>query len=210
MYDEDDYIQLSALQHFLFCERQCALIHIEQAWDENVLTAEGRIIHDRAHDGKTEKTAVGVRVERGIRLFSRRLGLVGMADVIEFHKTDTGWQPFPVEYKHGRPKQNDCDRVQICAQALCLEEILGVAIPAGALFYGKTRRRESVAFDDRLRAVTEDSAKRLHEFLSAAKTPKPVYATKCESCSLSGLCMPEVMGGSVTVGDYIKRITGEV
>jgi len=142
-YTEDDLIPISALQHFVFCERQCALIHIEQAWTENRLTAEGRLLHERVHDQGGESRA-GVRIERGLPLRSLRLGLVGVADVVEFHPlSEGGWRPFPVEYKRGKPKRNACDEIQVCAQALCLEEMLGVRIPAGALFYGKTHRSQN-------------------------------------------------------------------
>lgn len=136
MFSEDDLLMLSALQHLSFCPRQCALIHIEQIWAENVFTAEGRVMHERAHDEDRRETRAGVRVERGMPLRSLKLGLIGKADVVEFHSGlgGKGWTPFPVEYKRGKPKVDDCDKVQLCAQALCLEEMLGVAVPAGALF----------------------------------------------------------------------------
>jgi len=155
VYDIEDLIQLSALQNMVFCSRQCALIHIEQVWSENRLTAEGRLMHERTHEEGGESRG-NVRIERAVMLRSLRLGLVGMADVVEFHRLEDGrWQPFPVEYKHGKPKVDDCDKVQLCAQAICLEEMLNVEIPGGALFYGKTRRRLDVAFDSDLRQETE-------------------------------------------------------
>ena len=140
-YSEDDLIMISALQHFAFCPRQCALIHIEQVWTESGLTAEGRIMHEKVHEEQRESRGA-VRIECGIPLRSLRLGLIGKADVVEFHRIGKGvWQPFPVEYKRGKPKPDHCDKVQLCAQAMCLEEMLSVPVPEGALFYGRTRRR---------------------------------------------------------------------
>lgn len=192
MFTEDDLIQLSALQHFMFCERQCALIHIEQLWSENLLTAEGRIMHDKVDTADSEVRG-NVRIDYGSLLRSLRIGLIGKADVVEFHKTDNGsWQPFPVEYKHGKPKIDDCDKVQLCAQAICLEEMLGGNIPAGAIFYGKTRRRFDVAFDKILRTETEDAAKKAHKLIESGITPKAEYSKKCKQCSLLNLCMPKV------------------
>ncbi len=216
MYSDDDFLQLSALQHFVFCRRQCALIHIEQVWQENLFTAEGRIMHENAHEEQFENKA-GVRIERGMPLRSEELGLNGKADVVEFHKTDnlkfeisnlrsTIWLPFPVEYKRGKPKSDDSDLVQLCAQALCLEEMLNVEITEGAIFYGKTRRRMNVVFDEHLRALTKDTAARLHEFIKEGKTPKPVYAKKCESCSLIDVCMPKTITHALSVDNYLKEI----
>ena len=173
MYGEDDLIPISALQHFLFCSRQCALIHVEQAWAENRLTAEGRIMHDRVHDEGAESRG-DVRTERGVSLRSLELGLIGKADVVEFHKTGDGtWLPFPVEYKRGKPKIEDWDRVQLCAQALCLQEMLGVCIPQGAIFYGTPRRREVVDFTQELRAKTADAAGAVRKLLEEGVTPGP-------------------------------------
>jgi len=209
MYSEEDFIQLSALQHFVFCPRQCALSYIEQVWEENMFTAEGGIMHDRAHKEEFE-TRDGARIERGMPLRSARLGLNGKADVVEFHKDDFGkWIPFPVEYKHGRPKENNCDKAQLCAQAICLEEVLRVSIPAGAIFYGKIRHRLDVRFDEALRKETEDTAHCLHEFIKAGKTPKPVYSKKCESCSLLGVCMPKTFSQKCSVSAYLREAVGE-
>lgn len=209
MYPEDNFLQLSALQHFVFCPRQCALSYIEQVWEENLLTAEGGIMHDNAHEEKFE-TRDGVRIERGMPLRSVKLGLNGKADVIEFHKVEGGCeQPFPVEYKHGRPKENNCDKVQLCAQAMCLEEMLGISIPQGAIFYGKTRRRLDVIFDEALRAETEETAMRLHEFIKAGKTPKPEYGKKCKSCSLVSVCMPQAFEREISVNKYLREAVKE-
>jgi len=204
-YKEDDLLPISALQHFLFCPRQCALIHIEQVWTENVLTAQGRVMHEHAHEEKFE-CRDGVRIERGVGLRSLRLGLIGKADVVEFHRdaAQKKWQPFPVEYKHGKPKENNCDKVQLCGQAMCLEEMLKAAIPGGAIFYGKTRHRLDVDFDEALRRETAEAAARLHEFIRAGKTPAPQYHLACESCSLADVCMPRKMSRCKSVKDYLR------
>lgn len=187
--EDDDLIPLSALQHLLYCPRQCALIHIERQWAENRFTAEGRLLHERADAGGREKRGA-VRVVRAMPLLCRRLGLAGVADVVELHGKEK--RPFPVEYKRGKPKAHRADEVQLCAQALCLEEMFGVAIPGGALFYGETRRRTAVAFDHELRRLTEAAAADVRVLLASAVTPPPVYAArKCNACSLIDLCRPQ-------------------
>jgi CRISPR-associated exonuclease Cas4 len=192
MYSEDDLIQLSALQHLVFCERQCALIHIEQLWTENLFTAEGRIMHDKV-DTANHESRGSIRIDYGVPMRSLRLGLIGKADVVEFHRLDDGtWIPFPVEYKRGRPKMDDCDKVQLCAQAICLEEMLNVDVKRGALFYGRTRRRENIVFDYKLRIETEDAARKVHALIESGMTPKAEYSKKCKKCSLCELCMPKV------------------
>ncbi|MFH1310161.1 MAG: CRISPR-associated protein Cas4 [Candidatus Omnitrophota bacterium] len=209
MYSEDDFIQLSALQHYVFCPRQCALIHIEQVWVENLWTAEGRVMHERAHEEKIEARA-GVRIERGVPLCSKRLGISGKADVVEFHKTAGGqWGPFPIEYKRGKPKADDCDIVQLCAQAMCLEEMLGVHIAEGAVFYGRIRRRLNVIFDEELRLKTERAAKEVHEFIAKGVTPKPRKMECCSSCSLVEICMPKDMEHPLSVKKYLEKVLGE-
>lgn len=191
-YIEDDLIQLSALQHLVFCERQFALIHVEQLWSENVLTAEGKIMHEKVDTANRESRGK-IRIEYGVPLRSLRLGLIGKADVVEFHRKDDGmWLPFPVEYKRGKSKIDNCDRVQLCAQAICLEEMLNMDIMQGALFYGQTRRREDVTFDKALRIETEDAARKVHELIISGVTPKAEYSSKCKQCSLVELCLPKV------------------
>ena len=208
-YIEEDLIPLSALQHLLFCERQCALIYIEQLWTENLFTAEGKIMHERVDAGDRESRR-DIRIEYGMPLRSLRLGVVGKADVVEFHRKGNKWLPFLVEHKRGKPKQDNSDKVQLCAQAICLEEMLEVDILAGALFYGKTRRRLDVIFDADLRRETEETAKRLHELIESGVTPKPVYTRKCKSCSLVELCLPERAGQMYSVKKYIeKAVQGE-
>jgi len=204
-YSEDDFIMVSALQHFMFCRRQCALIHIEQIWAENRLTAEGRIMHDKVHEEGSESRG-NVRIERALPLRSLRLGLTGVADVVEFHRQlDGSWQPFPVEYKRGKPKPDDCDMVQLCAQAMCLEEMLGVSIAEGAIFYGKTRRRLDVAFHERLRSETEAIAGQVHALIDGGITPAPVYEKKCDSCSLFEICLPKTVEKLNSVENYLKH-----
>jgi CRISPR-associated exonuclease Cas4 len=212
-FNEDDLLPLSALQHLLFCERQCALIHIEQLWVENLYTAEGRIMHERVDSGGRESRG-GVRVAYGLPVRALRLGLLGKADAVEFHREEseggsTLWRPFPVEYKRGRPKKELWDKVQLCAQAMCLEEMLGVEVPEGALFYGKTRRRVDVVFDADLRLKTEETAARLHELFSAALTPLAVYDEKCESCSFLSLCLPKATAGKRSVARYLAEVVRE-
>ncbi len=210
MYDIDDLIQLSALQHFAFCPRQCALIHNEQVWSESMLTAEGRLMHERVHDERRESRR-DVRIEYGVPLRSLKLGLIGKADVVEFHRQeDGGWIPYPVEYKRGKPKRDDSDKVQLCAQALCLEEMLGVHIDEGALFYGRTKHRLDVVFDDALRSATEDIAAKTHELLAAGRTPPPAYAKRCDRCSLIEICLPRTMQKKRTVKGYISRMLDDL
>lgn len=205
MYSEDDLIQLSALQHFMYCERQCALIHIEQLWSENLFTAEGRVMHDKVDTANSEVRG-RVRIDYGVPLRSLRLGLIGKADVVEFHKQGDKWIPFPVEYKRGKPKMDDCDKVQLCAQAICLEEMLNIKITEGALFYGQTRRREDVVFDEALRAETEEAARKVHELIESGVTPKAEYSKKCERCSLLDLCLPKA---SSKASSYLTKAMEE-
>lgn len=201
---EEELLQLSALQHFVYCPRQCALIHIEQVWSENLYTAEGRIMHDKADSNKAESRG-NVRIEFSVPIRSLRLGLVGKADVVEYHKQPDGsWLPFPVEYKRGKPKMDDCDSVQLCAQAICLEEMLNVTIHAGALFYGQTRRREDVVFDAALRQETEETARKVHELIESGITPTVEYSKKCDKCSLLQLCMPKTCGRAKSAKKYLS------
>ena len=206
-YSEDDLLPLSALQHILFCERQCALIHIEQIWVENLFTAQGRIMHERV-DRCGRESRGDIRTEFAMPIRSLRLGLIGKADAVEFHRQAAArplWLPFPVEHKRGRPKKDNCDKVQLCAQAICLEEALGVTIPQGAIFYGKNRRRQNVEFTEALRQQTEETAERLHRLFDAAITPAPVYSAKCNSCSFKEICLPKTLEKKRRVGQYIDK-----
>lgn len=182
-----DSLPISALQHWLFCPRQCALIHIERVWAENRLTAEGRVLHERADDGRPESRD-GIRILRSAQIASKIYGLHGVADVVEMH----GDIPYPVEYKRGRPKAHRADEVQLCAQALCLEEMTGHPIPEGALFYGKTRRRKIIALDEELRATTLKVASEARSSIDTGTLPAPVFEPRrCNACSLAELCHPE-------------------
>ena len=208
-YAEEDLIMLSALQHIVFCERQCALIHIEQLWDENRATAEGRIMHEKVHEQDRESRG-SVRIEYGLPLRSLKLGLIGKADVVEFHRLDKDtWQPFPVEYKRGKPKVDHCDLIQLCAQAMCLEEMLSVPVLKGAIFYGRTRRRLDAALDDTLRKETEDTAEKTRDLIASGQTPPPVYEKRCESCSLMSECLPKTIQKRRSVKTYLTRMLGE-
>jgi CRISPR-associated exonuclease Cas4 len=216
MFPESSLLPLSALQHLAFCERQCALIHIEQAWSENRLTAEGRLMHERVHDQDSESRG-DLYIVRGLKLRSLELGLTGVADVVEFHRVEIGgvklsgkkgeWQPFPVEYKRGKPKKDSCDEVQLCGQAMCLEEMLGITIGSGALYYGSQHKRHDVAFGPELRKETGDLARRLHLLIDSGRTPRAVYEKKCEHCSLFELCMPAA-GRGRSVGKYLDELLG--
>ena len=210
-WNDDDLIPLSALQHILFCPRQCALIHVEQLWVENKYTAEGRIMHEKV-DGGGEQSRGKVCVEYGLYIKSNVLGITGRADVVEFHYNkgaNPEWRPYPVEYKRGKPKKDNSDKVKLCAQAICLEEMYGTDIPEGALFYGKTRRRQVVVFDSMLRNETIRTAQLVHEMVKSRVTPKPVYSPKCDACSFVDLCLPRVIGKKRSVKTYLKKMLRE-
>lgn len=203
MYADDDLLMISALQHFLFCERQCGLIHIEQAWAENVYTIEGELLHARAHSGASERRP-GKRTEFGMPIRSLELGLVGRTDAAEYMPDGT---VSVVEYKRGRPKKGLMDEVQLCAQAMCIEEMKGMRIERGALFYGKVKRRKQVEFTEELRTLTRETTARLHAFLEAGVTPKPVFdSAKCLRCSLLSACMPKKLSHTSSVARYMSRM----
>jgi CRISPR-associated exonuclease Cas4 len=187
MFTDDQLLPISALQHLIFCERQCALIHVEQLWAENVLTVEGRHLHEKVHSGSSE-TAGDVRIARSLWLKSNRLGMVGQGDVVEFHIDGT---VTPVEYKRGKPKKDASDKVQLCAQAMCLEDMLQVEISFGSLFYGTRKRRTQVDFNDALRDLTKSKMDRLRQMIDDRETPTAQRMPKCEKCSLVELCMPD-------------------
>jgi CRISPR-associated exonuclease Cas4 len=182
---EDSLVPISALQHFLFCPRQCALIHIERLWAEDVTTMEGRLLHE-AVDASLGESRPGVRIARGLAIRSLEFGIAGRADVVEFRDG----QPFPVEYKRGKPKTHRADEVQLCAQALCLEEMLACAIPEGALFYGEKRRRHPIVFDAELRALTIRVAHETRDMIARHRLPAARLTPACRKCSLEPLCRP--------------------
>lgn len=198
--EEDALVPLSALQHYLFCPRQCALIHVEQSWAEDGATAEGRLLHERTDAGKPDRRQ-GVKILRSLTIRSFALGVAGKADVVEMR----GAQPYPVEYKRGRPKTHRADEVQLCAQAICLEEMFAEPIPEGALFYGETRRRTVVAFDAGLRALTAQVAADTRRMIAAQKTPPPVYTPACEKCSMQEICRPQRLEKPPHIVNWLAR-----
>jgi CRISPR-associated protein Cas4 len=204
-----DPIPISALQHYLYCPRQCALIHLEQAWAENRFTAEGRVLHERADSVRTERRR-GVRTVSAMPVANNELGIVGVADMVEFHETDDEERAYPVEYKRGRPKSHQADEVQLCAQALCLESMFDYTIPEGALFYGKTRRRKAVSFDDALRVLTRETICSVQELFATGKTPLPQYdARRCSACSLMDICQPALLEKPKPVNTWLRRQLSE-
>ncbi|MCD8384536.1 MAG: CRISPR-associated protein Cas4 [Clostridiales bacterium] len=211
-FDEGDYLQLSGIQHFVFCRRQWALIHLEQQWAENLRTAEGRLLHKNAHDDQQRTLRGDLLTIRAMRVHSARLGLSGDCDVVEFRRSGDGvpltgekglWLPYPVEYKRGRAKPTACDEAQLCAQAMCLEEMLCCAIPAGALFYGQPRRRQEVVFTPELRATVERAAGEMHQLFQRGYTPKSKPSKGCNACSLKDLCLPG-LSRTPSVADYLR------
>lgn len=196
---EDEYLLMSGLQHFVFCRRQWALIHLEQQWSENLRTAEGRLEHARCHDTAQTERRGSLLITHGMRVVSHRLRMTGACDVVEFRadpkgiplqNTEGRWQPTPVEYKHGREKETDADRVQLCAQAMALEEMLVCEIPEGVLFYEETRRRERVALTPELRQTTLALAEEMNRYFARGYTPKVKPGKHCNACSLKALCLP--------------------
>lgn len=212
-YDEDEFLLISGIQHFSFCRRQWAMIHLEQQWKENLRTVEGRIVHERCHDeGFTEKRK-DLLTTRGMRVFSRSLGAVGQCDVVEFHRQADGvrlfgqegaWRAVPVEYKRGKPKTEDCDRLQLAAQAMCLEEMLGGEVPRAYLFYDEIRRREEVEVTEVLRQEVRDVFREMHDYARRGHTPKAKSKKQCQSCSMKELCLPR-LPKLLSVDEYYRR-----
>jgi len=212
-YREEDFLNLSGIQHFAFCRRQWALIHIEQQWAENLRTVEGNIMHERAHDGDLTEKRGDVLITRALPVFSRSLGVNGICDVVEFHQTPngvrlTGWdgryQPVPVEYKKGKPKEHQADELQICAQAMCLEDMLLCEIPFGYLYYGEPRRRTKVDFTPELRETVRKMAAEMHQHYARGYTPKSKPGKHCKACSLADLCLPKLCQNR-SAKEYINR-----
>jgi CRISPR-associated exonuclease Cas4 len=205
MYLEEELLSLSGLQHILYCKRQCSLIHIEQQWADNFFTAKGIIMHNKVHEEKIERKK-GVIIERDMYLKSFSLGLVGKTDVVEFHKSGNKSIPFPVEYKSGKAKNDDTDKVQLCAQAMCLEEMMNITITQGAIFYGKTRSRLPVEFDKALREETIALSKEFHNLVKSGITPRAEYSKKCDNCSFKDLCLHEIINKRKTVRQYLQEV----
>ncbi|MTI15917.1 CRISPR-associated protein Cas4 [Rhodobacteraceae bacterium RKSG542] len=195
-----DSVPLSALQHWLFCPRQYGLIHLDRIWEENQFTAEGRLLHEKA-DTKGKETRPGIKTLRAVELSCHVLGVHGVADVVELH----GGVPYPVEYKRGAPKSHRADEVQLCAQALCLEEMFSCQIPEGALFYGKTRRRLLVPLGADLRELTKQALGEIRLCRSSGVVPVPHYdKARCETCSLKARCHPKALEKKRRVSNWVQ------
>lgn len=220
-YSDDELLMLSGIQHMAFCERQWALIHIEQVWAENVRTVEGRHLHERTDDPFENETRNDLRIVRAMPIVSYKLGLRGIADVVEFQKCNKfikgitiqlinrygWWQPYPVEYKRGRPKTDDRDAVQLCAQAIALEEMMDVSINKGYLYYGQIKRRETIYFGETLRKRVEELSMKMHELFILGVTPKPSKGKHCSLCSLVEICQPNLIMRQKTVKNYLTKMT---
>ncbi len=213
-YPPSEYLPLSGIQHFVFCRRQWALIHVEQQWAENALTAEGRVLHRRADDPFFTEKRGDVVIARSVPVASPALGLTGICDVVEFSAAAEGvqlpgrdgfWQPVPVEYKRGRKKHGPEDEAQLCAQAICLEEMLLVEIPRGYVFYAQTRRREPVEFTAELRALVRNTAEEMHRYFRRGYTPRVKPSKACRSCSLADLCLPDLQHRRKPASAYIQE-----
>ena len=216
-YKEEDFLQLSGLQHFKFCRRRWALIHIENQWEENYRTIDGAILHQNAHDTEFLESRGDRFITRGVSIYSAELGVSGQCDVLEYHRGNTGipiagkdglWQPFPVEYKRGKPREDTGDALQLCGQAMCLETMLCCDIPEGALYYGEIRRRERVAFTPELRTQVRQMLEQMHDLYQRGYTPKGKPTKSCSACSMKELCLPKLMKNR-SVSAYLKAAMEE-
>lgn len=209
---------LSGLQHFKFCRRRWALIHIENQWAENVKTIDGEIFHEKAHDSDFTESRGDKIITRAMRVFSPSLGVSGECDIVEFLRDEKGislsgknglWQPYPIEYKRGKPSDRTGDTLQLCGQAMCLEEMLCCTIPEGAMYYGEIRRRVPVEFTEELRAEVKDIIEQMHDMYHRGHTPKVKPTKSCNACSLKELCLPKLMNRS-TVSKYLRDSMEEI
>ena len=216
-YQEEDYLLLSGIQHFVFCRRQWALIHIEQQWEENVRTFEGRVMHENAHNADFHEKRNGVIMVRAMKVFSREMGISGECDVVEFHPAPEGitlagqkgtYIAVPVEYKRGKPKPHNADEMQLMAQAMCLEEMLMTRIPKGYLYYGETRRRTEVLFTEELRQSVRSCFEEMHAYYRRKYTPMVKTGTYCRQCSLNNICLPE-LSGAQPADAYVSEMLKE-
>ena len=216
-YKEEDFLQLSGLQHFKFCRRRWALIHIENQWEENYRTIDGAILHQNAHDTEFLESRGDRFITRGVSIYSAELGVSGQCDVLEYHRGNTGipiagkdglWQPFPVEYKRGKPREDTGDALQLCGQAMCLESMLCCDIPEGALYYGEIRRRERVAFTPEQRTQVRQMLEQMHDLYQRGYTPKVKPTKSCNACSMKELCLPKLMKNR-SVSAYLKAAMEE-
>lgn len=217
MYNEDEFLQLSGIQHFAFCRRQWALIHIEMQWKENLRTVEGQILHENAHNPEMNEKRGNVIVVRAMPVHSRKMGVSGECDVVEFHKSDKGahingregvYMPVPVEYKRGEPKSDNIDILQLAAQALCLEEMFCTDINYGYIYYGEIRHRLKVDFDYEIRNEVVKLFEEMHLYYRRGYTPKVKISKKCNACSLKDLCVP-VLNKNKSVAEYIDKFISE-
>lgn len=217
-YKEEDYLNISGLRHFIFCRRQWAMIHIEQQWQENYRTVAGEILHERAHDETITEKRKNIIISRGINVSSCNLGLNGTCDIVEFHKVKNGivlygydglYEVIPVEYKRGEPKEHDADILQLCAQAMCLEEMLFCEISKGYLYYGECKRRYMVEFTDAIREKVIKFAKEMHEYYERKYTPKVKRTKACNACSLKEICIPQ-LNKPQSVKEYIHKYNNEI
>jgi len=213
-YTPDELLPLSGIQHFLFCRRQWALIHIEQQWKDNVLTVEGKLLHKRVDDPFFTETRAGVIIARSVPVASYRLGLTGVCDVVEFTESAQGvglpgragkYLPAPVEYKRGKPKRDPVDEAQLCAQAICLEEMLSVEISHGFLYYGETRHRTEISLTAELRSLVHEMTVEMHGYFRRGYTPRVKPSKACRSCSLAEICLPELQGQGISASEYIRQ-----
>lgn len=218
IYAEEDFLQLSGLQHFKFCRRQWALIHIENQWAENYRTTDGKILHENAHNRDFSESRGDVLITRDMRVFSPTLGVSGACDVLEFHRRSVGiplkgkegvWQPYPVEYKRGRPKEDTADTLQLCCQAMCLEEMLCCEIREGALYYGETRRRQRILFTQEVRQEVQTLLAEMHALYDRGWTPKVKPTKACNACSLKELCLPKLMRKRSVAAYLRQNLEGE-
>lgn len=212
-YEEDDYLMISGIQHFKFCRRQWALIHIEQQWEENAHTVTGELMHKKVHDPYLKEKRKDLIITRALPVASRKQGISGECDLVEFHKSEEGirlhghrglYTVYPVEYKKGKPKLSEEDKLQLAAQAMCLEEMFCTEIPEGAIFYGETRRRETVVITGDLRDEVIRMFREMHEYYTRQYTPKVRYSKACNACSLKEICLPK-LGKTVSVKEYIEQ-----
>lgn len=217
-YSQEEYLQLSGLQHFKFCRRQWALIHIEQQWAENFRTIDGMLMHKNAHDSQFQESRGDLFITRGVSVFSPTLGVSGQCDVLEYRQANVGipvkgkeglWQPYPVEYKRGNPREDTGDTLQLCGQAMCLEEMLCCDIPEGSLYYGEIRRRVRVPFTKELRQEVREMLSQMHTLYSRGYTPKVKPSKSCNACSLKELCLPKLMKNK-SVASYLKGAMEEL
>ena len=217
LYSEEDYLQLSGIQHFAFCRRQWALAYIELQWEENVRTVEGKLLHEKAHDATSAEKRGDLLISRGMPIFSREIGISGECDVVEFWRDENGIPLFgrqgryivvPVEYKRGKPKENDVDILQLTAQAMCLEEMLCCHISYGYLYYGETKHRKKIAFDDEVRRKVKEMFEEMHQYYSRRYTPRVKRSKACNACSLKDICLP-VLGVNKSANTYISKMLSE-